>query len=163
MNRSHKNTSVGFLTNSAEVLYSIAQGLVRERPYFFDIKGPGAGDHDTALFMKELRQRAKDTFKVDHSEKKICGQNNLCVDFYFLDEATMVEVALGLRNPLSEYERDILKAIMATESGNVVRHLVFISKPGASKRLSQPSAKCIATWAERNHGIRIHIRELTAE
>ena len=148
-------------TNKSEVLFLIASDLVRSRPCFFDIKGPGAGDIDTALFMKELRDQAAKVFNIDHSEKKICGDNNLCVDFYFPDEATVVEVALGLRNPLSEYERDILKAIMAKESGNVVTDLVFISKPGANKRLSQPSARCIAAWAERNHGIKIHIRELT--
>jgi hypothetical protein len=149
-------------TRKAETLNLLAQQLVREQPYFFEIKGPGLGDNDTAVFMKQLRSRALRRFKIDYSEEKICGQNSLCVDFYFPDEETIVEVALGLRNPLSEYERDILKAIMAREAGYAVSRLLFISKPGAIKRLAQPSAKCIAEWAQRNHGVKIHVRELTA-
>lgn len=135
---------------------------MRERPYFFEIKGPGLGDNDTAVFMKQLRSRALKRFKTDYSEKKICGQNSLCVDFYFPDEETVVEVALGLRNPLSEYERDISKAIMAKDTGSAVSHLMFISKRGAIKRLLQPSAKSIAEWARRNHGV-INVRELSLE
>src|SRR6266542_3632820 len=110
--------------------------------------------------MKDLQIRAANAFGDDHSEKEICGKNKLRVDFYFSDEETIVEVALGLRNPLSEYERDILKAIMANEAGNHVARLVLISKPGALKRLAQPSAAAIRAWAERNHGIKVEIREL---
>src|SRR5437867_5518197 len=141
----------------AAKIYILAQALADERPYFFDIKGPSLGDHDTSSFMKELRSRALRAFNEDYAEKKICGQNNLCVDYYFRDEATIIEVALGLRNPTSEYERDILKAIMAQDSGYAVSHLVFISKPGAKKRLAQPGAVAIAGWAERICRIKIEI------
>ncbi|MEK6283258.1 MAG: hypothetical protein AABN95_23115 [Acidobacteriota bacterium] len=119
------------------------------------------GDHNTAFFMKELRSRATQAFEIDHAEKKLCGPNNLCVDFYFPDEETIVEVALGLRNPTSEYERNVLKAIMAKELGSPVNLLLFTSKPGATKRLAQPGARSIADWAYRMHGIRIEVRELT--
>lgn len=129
--------------SKADQLFSLAQGVADERLTFFEIKGPSIGDHDTAQFMLELRRQAGQAFGMDHSEKKICGANNLCVDFYFAEEATIVEVALGLRNPTSEYERDVLKAIMAKECGNPVNHLLFISKPGAAKRLSQPGAAAI--------------------
>ncbi|HWT00334.1 MAG TPA: hypothetical protein VN256_08810 [Pyrinomonadaceae bacterium] len=145
----------------ADRLYSLAQSLAGARPNFFEIKGPSVGDRDTAAFMKELRALAASAFGADYSEKKICGENKLCVDFYFPDEETIVEVALGLRNPTSEYERDILKAIMANESHKAVRHLLFISKPGALKRLSQPGAAAMAAWAERQHGIKVEVRELT--
>jgi hypothetical protein len=145
----------------ADYLFSLAQSLAGERPSFFDIKGPGAGDHDTAAFMKELRSRAATNFGTDDSEKKICGENNLCVDFYFRDEETIVEVALGLRNPASEFERDVLKAIMAKQAGNPVTRLMFISKPGALKRLSQPGLAAIRAWADREQGIKIDVREIT--
>lgn len=147
----------------ADLLYSLAQALADERPSFYDIKGPSVGDHDTAAFMKELRSRATLAFGADLSEKRVCGENRLCVDFYFPAEETVVEVALGLRNPTSEYERDILKAIMAKEAGNPVTHLLFISKPGALKRLSQPGARAIAEWAERKHGVKIEVRELSPQ
>jgi hypothetical protein len=148
------------LIGVADILYSLAQSLADERPSFYDIKGPNIGDHDTAAFMKELRSRATLVLGADYSEKRICGESRLCVDFYFPAEETVVEVALGLRNPMSEYERDILKVIMAKEESNPVTRLLFISKPGALKRLSQPSARAIAEWAKRNHGIKVEVREL---
>ena|SRR6266404_87297 len=144
----------------AEKIYILAQALADERPYFFDIKGPSLGDHDTSSFMKELRSRALRAFNQDYAEKKICGENNLCVDYYLRDEETIIEVALGLRNPTSEYERDILKVIMAKDSDHAVSHLLFISKPGGRKRLAQPGAAAIAAWADRSHGIKVEIREL---
>lgn len=147
----------------AQRLVVIAQEIADRRPTFFDIKGPSVGDHDTASFMQELRSRAATEFGLDYSERKICGSNNLCVDFYFPDEEIIVEVALGLRNPTSEYERDILKALMAKEAGYPVRSLLFVSKPGALKRLRQPGASAIAAWAERLHGLRIETCELSRQ
>ena len=144
-----------------ERLAAMAQRLAEERPTFFEIKGPSVGDHDTAAFMKELRARAQAHFGTDYSERKVCGANNLCVDFYFPDEGTIVEVALGLRNPTSEYERDVLKALMAKEAGYAVSRLLFLSKPGALKRLGQPGAMAIAAWAERLHGLCVETRELS--
>jgi hypothetical protein len=141
--------------HKAERLVVLAQTIADERPVFFEIKGPSIGDHDTAAFMMELRTRAEAEFGTDYSERKVCGANNLCVDFYFPDEETIVEVALGLRNPTSEYERDILKALMAKETGHPVSRLVFVSKPGALKRLKQPGAAAIAARAERLHGVRV--------
>jgi hypothetical protein len=74
--------------------------------------------------------------------------------------AIIVEIALGLRNPLSEFERDILKAIMSKEACYPVRRLLFLSKPGATRRCSQPGARAIAAWVERAHGITIEIQEV---
>lgn len=141
-------------------LLDLAQQLAVERPTFFESKGPGRGDKDTASFMSALRRRAAETFGEDHAEQTICGANKLCVDYYFRDEATIVEVALGLRNPASEFERDILKAVMAQDARHQVRDLVFISKPGAVKRCSQPGARAVIDWAERRHHLRVTIFEL---
>lgn len=143
-----------------EKLFVLAQALADARRDFMSVKGPGAGDRDTHSFMGALRDRAQKIFRLDYSEKKVCGQNGLCVDFYFPEEQTIVEVALGLRNPLSEYERDVLKVLMAREAGNRVSRLVFISKPGAHKRLGQPGACAIAAWAKSKHGLAIEVREL---
>jgi hypothetical protein len=76
--------------------------LALERSGFFDIKGPSVGDKDTAAFMGELRKRAAEAFGSDFAEQKICGPNGLCVDYYFPEDAAIVEIAMGLRNPNSE-------------------------------------------------------------
>ncbi len=141
-------------------LIDLAQSIANGRPAFYDIKGAGAGDKDTNEFMATLQDRARGLFGMDLAEQRICGDNGLCVDYYFREEGTIVEIALGLRNPLSEFERDILKAIMAKEAGYPVRRLLFLSKPGATKRCSQPGARAIADWAERIHGVAIEIQEL---
>ena len=110
------------MTKTKELLH-IAQQIADERPSFFDIKGAGKGDKDTNSFMAELRSPAKSSFGKDFSEKRICGDTNLTVDFFLPDEGTIIEIALSLRNPNSEFEHDILKAIMAKEGGEQVRHL----------------------------------------
>jgi len=145
----------------ADQLADLAQSLVDEWPNFFQKKGAGAGDRDTNAFMKELRARAKVALGRDFGEGQICGNNKLAPDYYFPDEATIVEIAMGLRNPSSEFERDILKAIMAQEAGNHVSRLLFLSKPGAVARCSQPGLQAFTDWALRAYKIVVEVREFT--
>lgn len=147
--------------SSSDHLLELAQSLADEWGQFFEKKGPGAGDLDTNAFMKELRVRACNAFGQNYSEQRICGDSKLAPDFYFPEEETIVEVAMGLRNPASEFERDILKAIIAQESCHPVRRLVFLSKPGALARISQPGLTAIAKWVTKAHGIQIEVREFT--
>ncbi len=145
----------------AERLLSLAQAVADERPTLFVSKGPGVGDKDTNAFVAELRRRAHATFGTDHAEQTICGASGLRVDFYFPDDATIVEVAFLLKNSPSEFEKDILKAIMAQENGQPVKQLVFIAKPGALKRCNAPDRRSIIEWASRVHGLTISIFEIT--
>lgn len=141
-------------------LFEITDDLAAELPTLFDIQGPSLGDKATARFMRELRARCRTNFERDFAEKQICGPNRLAVDYYFPDEETVVEIAFSLRNPLSEFEHDILKAIMARDAGHPVRRLVFITKPGGAKRCNQPGAQAIIQWAKRAHDLVINILEL---
>src|SRR5437773_1483589 len=147
--------------NRADQLAAIAQSLVDAWPNFFQKKGAGAGDLDTNAFMKELRSRAATALREDFGEGRICGDNKLAPDYYFPDETTIVEVAMGLRNPSSEFERDILKAIMAQEAGHPVSRLLFLSKPGAVARCAQPGLRAFTDWALRAHNITVEVREFT--
>jgi hypothetical protein len=147
--------------NRPDHLISIAQHLATETELFFEIKGPGAGDRATHIFMKGLRVRATEAFGRDYAEQKLCAEGtNFAVDFFFPEERTIVEVAFSLRNSMSEFEKDILKAVMAQEEGHSVERLVFISKPGASSRHASPGSRAIITWAAKKHGIRVEIHEL---
>ncbi len=146
--------------NRAEKLLSLAQELAANDPGIFEIKGPGAGDRATNAFMSDLRERAHIEFKNDYAEREICGTNGFRVDYYFPAEATIVEIAFGLPKPKTEFERDILKAIMAKEAGYDVVRLVLISKPGAQKKCSQPGRVAIMEWLRRNHGIAVEVYEL---
>lgn len=147
--------------SKVERLLQLAQEVADEIVGFFEVAGPGAGNRRTNTFVQELRRRANDLFEQDFSEQKICGDNNLAVDFFIPEESTIIEVALSLRNPNTEFERDTLKALMAQEAGHPVAQLVLLSKPGALKKHTQPSSRTITAWAERNHKIRVEVRELT--
>jgi hypothetical protein len=157
----HRPNEFSSITPAADSLLKLAQSLAEEWAKFFEKKGPGAGDLDTNAFMKELRSRAHHHFGQDFSEQRICGNNKLAPDFYFPNEETIVEVAMGLRNPSSEFERDILKAIIAQDANHPVRRLVFLSKPGAKARVSQPGLYAIAEWALKAHGIQVEVCEFT--
>ena len=143
-----------------EQILSLAQQLANVRPTFFVRKGPGAGDDDTLAYMRELRAAAETATGKDYAERRICGDNNLAVDYYIDQEQTVIEIALSLRNPNCEFERDILKVLMAQEAGFPVKRLIFLTKPGGDKRFRQPSSQAMVAWAARKHGLEISVHEL---
>ncbi len=141
-------------------LIAIAREIAKGTPDFQKVSGPGAGDRSTHRFMQALRKKAEEAFSEDFSEKKICGDNHFAVDFYLSSEATVIEVALGLPNPNTEFEKDILKALMAKEAGNDVRRLVFISRAGAAKKCEQPGRLAVRAWAKDKHALLIEVHDL---
>ncbi len=149
--------------NKAETIRELAQQVASETEGFFVVNGPSVGDKLTNGFMAQLRARATATFGHDYAEQRICGTNKLAVDYYFPDEGTIVEIALSLRNANSEFERDILKALMAQEAAHRVERLVFISRPGALKQHSSPSSQAIFAWAQRSHQLHIEVHDLTSK
>jgi hypothetical protein len=150
-------------TDRPAQLLVLAREIASETPDFQLVRGPGAGDVANHEFMRQLRKRALALFGTDYSEKKLCGDNSLAVDFYFPEEQTAVEIALGLPNPASEFEKDVLKAIMAQEYECPVHRLFFISRPGAVKKCSQPGRTAVRNWAEKKHGLLIEVHELDGE
>jgi len=144
-------------------LLELARDIAAGNPEFQAVLGPGIGDHATGNFMRQLRAQATNAFGGDYSECKLCGKTGFKFDFYFPDEGTIVEVALGLPNSSTEFEKDILKAIMARELGHNVRRLFFISRPGAVKKCAQPGRTAIKEWARAKHGLGIEVQELGGE
>ncbi len=150
-------------SNKPVILLRIAREIGSANSNFHAILGPGEGDRATGAFMRQLRARATEAFNADYSERKVCGDTSLAVDFYFPEEGTIVEVALGLPNPASEFEKDILKALMAQELGQRIDRLLFISRPGAKKKCSQPGRKAMAQWAGSRHSLSVEVHELEGE
>lgn len=148
------------MMSNYQELYKIAQNLSCKTEGFLDIKGPGTGNHATNQFISELGKLAIARFGKDFSEKNICGPNSLAVDFYFPKDGVIVEVALGLKYPNTEYEKDILKALMAKELGNYVDKLVFITKPGGIKKCNQPGRKAVKDWLLESNQIEVEVLEL---
>ena len=144
-------------------LLVLARDIASADASFHSVLGPGAGDKRTHGFMLQLRDRAQIEFSTDYAEKKVCGETSLAVDYYFPEEGTIVEVALGLPNPGSEFEKDVLKALMAQELGHNVRRLVFISRPGAQKKCDQPGRAAVIKWALDKHQLQIEVYEFEGE
>lgn len=147
------------MTDRVAQLVLMAKEIASADPDFQSVKGPGKGDHATNHFLHLLQNRAEAVFGIDLSEKKICGMTSYAVDFYFPDEATIVEVALGLPNTSSEYEKDILKAIIAQEHTRVER-LLLISRPGGAKKCRQPGRLSLKEWALRKHQLTVEVEDL---
>ena len=150
-------------TDRPTILLRLAREIAGASGDFQAVLGPGEGDKATNAFMRKLRECAIEIFGKDYSEQKVCGDTSLAVDFYFPDEATIVEVALGLPNPASEFEKDILKGLMAQESGHNVRRLFFISRPGAKKKCAQPGRNAVKEWASANHQLLVEVHEIEGE
>lgn len=146
----------------AETIINSAYELSKKTE-FHKCLGPGAGDKRTQVFMHELQKIILEKYQTDYSEKQICGNNSLAVDFYIPEEKTIIEIALGLPNPNTEFEKDLLKAIISKELGNKISKLIFISRPGAKKKCNQPGRKAFIEWMKNNHEIYIDIYELFGE
>jgi len=145
--------------NRTEMLLAKARELAAKNSSFQAVLGPGDGDRATADFLRKLQSIFSSDQIVCH-EQKICGDTGFAVDFYFSEDETIVEVALGLPNPQSEFEKDILKAIIAKELGSPVRRLVFISRAGGEKKCSQPGRRAVIAWARAKHDLLIEIFDL---
>jgi hypothetical protein len=141
-------------------IISLAREIAAATPDFHIIKGPGTGDKANHDFMSTLRSRAKEAFRRDYAEKQISGDTKAAVDFYIPEEKTIIEVALNLRFPLSEFHKDIFKTLLARDKGKNVDHLVFVSKPGARKRHQEPFSQAIIHWVKKHYSINVTIEEL---
>ena len=144
-------------------LFLMAQRIAWQTPGFFQKKGPGHGDRASAQFMLSLRQAAQGLFGHDLSEKRACRSANYRFDFYFPEERTAVEFAFGLCNPLSEYERDIFKCLLAQKEGLQVGRLLFVGKPGALSRQGARGPIAIAKFVEHAQGLKVDVIELLEE
>ena len=144
----------------AERLVLLVQKLAVRTPEFFEKKGPGKGDRASNKFMADLREVAEDTFGRDFSEFRVNSNTKLAIDFFFPEEETAVELAFGLHNSQSEFERDIFKCLLAREEGHSVKKLIFIGKPGALVRQGAPGERAIVGYAREKLDLEIQVFEL---
>lgn len=156
-NEHHNDEKLG---PQASQLYLLALGLANSTAGFYKKKGAGHGDHATNQFMAALREIVKQQLGKDFSEAPACKGTKCAFDFYLPDERTVVEVALSLRNPTSEFERDIFKCLLASDVGLAIDTLLFICKPGGIARLEAASSRRIRELVKDKFGLRITTLEL---
>ena len=144
----------------ADRIYQIAQSIAYATDDFHITKGPGKGDRATHSFMAELRDQVEACLGEDYSEKQISGGIKSAVDFFIPDEATIVEVAMSLKVPMSEFHKDIFKALLTIDNGIDVKRILFICKPGGLKRHQEPASVAIMKWLKKYYSVEIEIKEL---
>jgi hypothetical protein len=136
-----------------------AQKLAERTPGFFEIKGHGLGDRATNAYMRDLRE-ILDTRKGQDCEVPVSKGIDSKFDFFVADEKCVVEIALGLHNPNCEFEKDILKCLLAREEGVAIETLVLVGKPGTLIKQAEPYRAAVADLCRRRYGLEIVVLEL---
>ena len=135
------------VTDKVALVFASAKKHAAADPHFHTVLGPGGGDYRTKGFMAHVGLDVLYAFcgtpGPPATEQRICGENSLAVDFYFPEEATIVEIAVGLPNPGSEFEKDILTS--------------------AAKKCRQPGRAAMICWAHEKHGLEVEVLELDGE
>lgn len=132
-------------------------------PNFAADKGPGnkAGNGFTRDFQSKLQAwvRAKASKEIEIEKQAIPGAK-YAFDYYIRREKTVIEVALTVHKANTEFEKDVLKCLLAQKEGLKIRQLVFIGKKGAKKRLGEGGPKAIRDYAKGIAGINILVEEI---
>jgi sRNA-binding carbon storage regulator CsrA len=149
--------------NKTEQVISIAKKIAKTIPKFNKPKKPSEGNMETNNFMEILRREVKNKLHKDYSEQRFCEDIDSKVDFYIPDEKTIIEIALSVRNPLSEFHKDIFKALLAKDNGWKVKRLIFVAKNGAKRRHNSPLSRKVKDWLEKKHSIVVKIVEITKD
>jgi hypothetical protein len=148
----------------ADEIFDLAQSLAAEIPGFERRRGPGreAGDGMTQSFIRALDEQVSRRWPAAVDlQRSVANGVGYTFDYFIESEHTAVEIALSLRNPLSEFEKDVFKAILAKEAGLAVRRLVLIGRKGAEDRLKAPGPKAIISWLAQHRGIEVLVKDLT--
>ena len=151
----------------SDQIFKIAQQIAHRTIGFHDRVGPGkdAGDGVTERFLIELTREVISQFTATTCRIQRAGCTPCEVflhDYFIPSEETAVEIALSLRNIVTEFEKDIFKAILANESGKRVSKLVLIGKDGSVKRQNGTGPNAIKAWVKQHCLIEIEVRELTS-
>jgi hypothetical protein len=147
----------------ADQLFELAQKKASLFPSFQERVGPGLekGNGVTNDYLKALNQAVADNFPTQVLiQERVAPGVKYTFDFYVPSEQTAVEIALSLRNIVTEFEKDIFKGILAKDSGKPMRKLVLIGKEGSVSRQNGTGPTAIKCWVLCNCGIEVEVREL---
>ncbi len=151
------------MTSKTDQLISLVRELAEQQMGFIDVLGPGAGNDRANAFTAQLIREAEDVLGANYAEFRYCEDQSARYDFYIPEERTVIEVAWGLPNPNSEFEKDIFKALIGREHKHAVERLVLISRPGAVKKCRQPGRQAVIRWVERYHHLEVQVVEVDGQ
>jgi hypothetical protein len=147
----------------ADQLFEIAQQIASRTPNFQECIGPGkeAGNGVTTAFLRSVDTAVADNWPTQvRLQEPAAPGVKYSFDYFIPAESTAVEIALSLRNFVTEFEKDIFKAILANEADKGITKLILIGKAGSVKRQNGTGPNAIKRWVQQNCGIKIEVREL---
>ena len=132
----------------------------------FDLRlGPGKdkGNGATKLFVKMVNEIAAQRWPDQVKQNfRAVPTTRMDFDLYVPSERTAIEIALSVRNPVSEYEKDILKALLAQAGGLALDRLILIGKKGSVEKRNEPAPLAIRNWAWEKHSLKVEVHEIAA-
>lgn len=143
----------------AERIVRLAQE-VADSYDLFSARRIGAGNDYTHEVVDHLKSRVVEEFGSGVVNQFLAKGHGQSVDFWLEEEQTIVEVEFSMLTLLPVLEKEVFKALLAQDEGKDVRHLVLIGDPGAVRQYRTPTARSVMQWVEREHGIRVQVREL---
>jgi len=146
--------------SNVEALLKLIHEVVPNHPTFFQTIGAGQGNKDSNAFVKAVQSQVAAFFGENCKIEQKVGDSGMAVDYYFPDDKTIVEVARLVKNPNSEFHKDILKAMLA-KSYFEVEHLIFFGGPGSKAACERPARRAIIDWVEAEHDIHIKVYDIT--
>lgn len=148
------------MKGAVDQLFRIANDVAMEFKGFNTNIGPGSGNRRTSQFEKRVSKRmVEGGMPKDDCEYVVCN-TRMRADYYFENEATIVEIALKLRDPNTEFEKDVFKAILLKNSGKPVDRLVFICKPGGAEMCGNNGRKAIIDFVKESCCIEVEVHDL---
>jgi hypothetical protein len=132
-------------------------------PTFDHRLGPGAekGNGATAQYVRQVNEIVRSRWPAEVIiNQPAIPKAGLDFDFYVPSEQTAVEIALSIRNPVSEFEKDVFKALMAGEHGLPVKRLILVGKNGSVKIRNMPGSRAIMEWAQNKGGLTVEVHEI---
>lgn len=147
----------------SDQIFDLAQQIAGQMEGFQERRGPGkaAGNGGTDDFLAALDRQVAAHFPAEcRLQEPAAPGVRYSFDYFIPSEETAVEIALSLRNIVTEFEKDIFKAILANEAGKRVRKLVLIGKSGSIKRQNGTGPNAVKAWVKNKCGIEVEVREL---
>ncbi len=147
-------------------LIDLCNKTATETAQFTEKLGPGKGDHATTTFLKKLTEKIRENqylYSKITPEYYIYPNSNSRFDFYIECESTVVEIALSLKNPTTEFEKDVLKVLISNQKNvnlTPIKNLLFLGKSGAKAKCEEPFRKAAICWAKNAHELNIFVEDI---
>ena len=143
----------------ARLVLAHVRTAAEEHDLLGEKRGAGEGNRVTNAVMARAGDFVRRDLGEDVAEQSLTPDRQR-VDFWLADEGTIIEVEFSLTNPYPCLQKDLVKALLALDSGHAVRRLVLIGRLGSVKRHASPAPQAIIGWAKRRFGIEVEIWEI---